>query len=175
MTGKRLGRNEALALVRELGAPPRLVRHVELVGEAGDAILKAVAALDVRVDVARVEAGIVFHDVGKIRHPSELDEPGHAHEETGQRMLLEEGVSPELARSCVSHARWADEGVTLEERLVALADKLWKGKRETALEELVVEAVARRSGGDRWSVFTSLDEAFEKIAAGADDRLARSR
>lgn len=90
-------------------------------------------------------------------------------------MLLEAGVSPKLARSCVSHARWADEGVTLEERLVALADKLWKGKRETALEELVVEEVARRSGGDRWSVFTSLDEAFETIAAGADDRLARSR
>lgn len=75
----------------------------------------------------------------------------------------------------VSHADWAGDGVTLEERLVALADKLWKGKREEALELRVIDDVAARSDATRWEVFAELDMLFEGIAAGAADRLERSR
>jgi hypothetical protein len=63
----------------------------------------------------------------------------------------------------------------LEELLVALADKLWKGARHTELERWVIQGVAAKLGKDFWEVFLDLDTAFEEIAAGGDERLARSR
>ncbi|MEM8642558.1 MAG: hypothetical protein AAGG51_27630 [Cyanobacteria bacterium P01_G01_bin.54] len=63
----------------------------------------------------------------------------------------------------------------MEELLVALADALWKGKRQTELETLVIEQVALRSGGDYWTVFMALDSCFEAIAADGQQRLWRSQ
>ncbi len=64
---------------------------------------------------------------------------------------------------------------TLEELVIALADVLWKGKRNDMLEVRFIDAVAARLGRDRWDVFMPLDGVFEDIAAGGHDRLARSR
>lgn len=167
--------SEAEAVLRLIGAPPRLMRHGELVGEAADAILAVVsrfAAVDERI----VRLGARLHDAGKTLHPRELDEPGRAHEEDGEALLLRHGVEPRVARMCRTHARWRDEPeVALEDLLVALADSLWKGKRSGELERRVIEAVATSAGKGRWDVFTPLDDAFETIAAGGQDRLERSR
>lgn len=168
-------REMARELLEDLGAPPRLLRHVELVGEAGDQLLDRANELGVRLDAELVRAGIVLHDVGKIAVPSELDAAGAEHEPTGERMLLERSVSPELARVCVSHARWASMPVSLEELVIALADKLWKGVRNPALEERVIDGMATALRRDRWDLFVELDSLFEKIAAGGTSRLERSR
>jgi len=61
-----------------------------------------------------------------------------------------------------------------EERTLALADKLWKGKRDTDLELAVIDEAAIRPGVGRWNVSARLDLAFEGIAARADERLRRS-
>lgn len=167
-------RVDALHLVRSLGASPRLIRHVQLVGKAADLLLAAFHREGIPIDPTRVQIGVVLHDVGKIAFPIELDEPGHAHEEAGEAMLLAAGVGPSLARICVAHARWSLPGLAFEELVVALADKLWKGKRETALEELVIDRAALIGQRDRWEVFASLDETFEAIADRASDRLERS-
>lgn len=90
-------------------------------------------------------------------------------------MLLANGVQPNVAKCCVSHAEWATDDVSFEERSVALADKLWTGKRETALELLVIDMAAARLGVGRWGIFERLDTAFEAIAAQGDERIARSR
>ncbi len=84
-------------------------------------------------------------------------------------------MSPEVARICCSHARWRQMDVSLEDLIVALADKLWKGVRTAELEERVVDEIARSLGKDRWSLFVTLDTAFEQIAEGGAERLARSR
>lgn len=76
---------------------------------------------------------------------------------------------------CMTHAQCAATGVTFEELSVALADKLWKGKREPDLELLVIDAAAGMLGVDRWTVFPDLDGAFEEIASGGPDRLECSR
>jgi len=88
--------------------------------------------------------------------------------------MLRHGVQPEVAKCCVSHAAWRNADVTFEERTVALADKLWKGKRETDLELAVIDEAAIRLDVGRWDVFDRLDLAFETIAASADERLRRS-
>lgn len=64
--------------------------------------------------------------------------------------------------------------MSVDELVVALADKLWKGARVPELEELVIAKASAASNQDRWSLFTALDSLFEEVASGADDRLARS-
>src|ERR1700722_1666317 len=143
LNGKRTGRqferrsmlrdkSEAYELLSVLGAPDRLVRHAELVDEAAGRILSEFQRLGVSCDARVVRFGAVLHDAGKIRHSRELSEPGSLHEQAGEALLLAHGVQPEIARCCSSHAAWDLPGVSLEERTVSLADKLWKGKGEAA-------------------------------------------
>ena len=59
--------------------------------------------------------------------------------------------------------------------MVALSDKLWKGKREDDLEELTVRHVQYlRPSEDRWAVFLELDTLFESVADAGARRLMRS-
>lgn len=168
-------RHDALRLLRELGAPDRLIVHVQLVGEAADLLIQAYKDLGIHFDEQLIELGVAVHDAGKILHPEELDGPGARHEPAGEALMLAHGVHPRVARCCVSHAAWQAADVCFEERSVALADKLWKGKREPALELRIVDDVALRKGVDRWDVFEELDSVFDDVAAGAELRLERSR
>ena len=171
---KPADRHEALALLREVGAPPRLIRHAELVGEAADLLLTGLKHFRVQIDEDYVRVGVALHDVGKALHPSELSGPGSNHEPDGERLLLSHGVTPDVARVCRSHAQWDTAAETIEELLIALSDKLWKGVRVARLEELVIDRLAQSLQKDRWDCFTELDLLFEDIAATADSRLARS-
>jgi hypothetical protein len=168
-------RDDAYSLLRDLGAPNRLLVHVKLVGEAADLIIKAYEDLGLTFDAQLIELGVAVHDAGKIMHPDELDGPGSNHEPVGQSLMLANGVQPEVAKCCVSHASWQKDDVSLEERSVALADKLWKGKRVEQLELMVVDEVASRLNVDRWDIFFRIDATFEEIAAGGFERLQRSK
>lgn len=165
-----------LELLRELGAPPWLVRHHELVLEAATRLCDLVAArFELRFDRAQVLMGAAIHDAGKLVHPEEMSAPGHHHEHAGERLLLARGVDPRIARCCVTHAAWDADGIALEDLLVALADTLWKGKRDAALERVVLAALARASEREAWDVFDALDTICDDIAADGRARLARSR
>ena len=167
-------RNDAYRLLRELGAPGRLLLHVQLVGVAADRLVREYVALGVEFDARMIELGVALHDAGKIDHPGELDGPGSLHEPAGKALMLAHGVPAELAEYCVSHAAWHERGVSFEELSVALADKLWKGKRLALLEFRVIDEIAARLSVTRWDVFLRLDTVFEEVAAGADERLQRS-
>lgn len=167
-------RTEAFVLLRALGAPDRLVRHVELVGEAADSLLVAFARQGVKLDERFVRVGVVLHDVGKIVYQDELSKPGAEHESAGERLLLERGVPAQIARVCRSHAQWATMDSSLEELIIALADKLWKGVRVSALEERIIERAAISLNRDKWDLFIALDAAFDEIAGDGDARLSRS-
>lgn len=161
-------------LLVSLGAPPRLLRHIELVHEAAELLLLKLAALHVPIRADFVRVGVALHDSGKVLHPAELNSPGARHEPDGEALLLRSGVSPELARVCMSHARWETMDVSLEELVIALADKLWKGVRSPRLEERCIDAVAAALGKARWDVFIELDGSFEDIAGDGQARLDRS-
>jgi putative nucleotidyltransferase with HDIG domain len=170
-------RNEAYELLKQLGAPDRLIRHAQLVAEAADRLMSELQALGVPFDSRIVELGAVLHDAGKTLHSKEFSESGAAHQHAGQALLLAHGIEPEVARCCASHGHgaWSLPAVSFEELVVALADKLWKGKREAALELLVLDEVAARLGVSRWDVFERLDTSFEEIAAGGAERVQKSR
>ncbi len=164
---------ELTKILEMIGAPQRLRVHGALVCEAADALLAQMRAMNVSVDEHWVRGGAWLHDAGKAVHRAELDAPGHFHEKAGEALLVAHGVDARIARCCVSHAAWSAE-LPLEELLVALADKLWKGVRQQDLETIVVDAIAAAVKRDRWDVFVEVDACFEKIADDGPERLQRS-
>src|SRR5262249_56874029 len=63
-------------LLVRLGAPPRLITHARLVGEAAELLLTQLDVLGVAVDADFVRCGVILHDAGKILHPNELSHGG---------------------------------------------------------------------------------------------------
>ncbi|WP_051187933.1 HD domain-containing protein [Nocardia tenerifensis] len=159
-------------LLMDLDAPPRLGAHLRAVHgvarELADWVRRSYGGAEFDPDA--VLFGAATHDIGKVLHPEELSGPGSAHELAGYQLLLEHGVTAELARFARTHATWT-EAVGLEDLLVSLADKIWKGKRVPDLEHLVVRQLAAVGGEQPWQVFLALDDEFGRLAAGADRRL----
>ena len=166
---------DALDLLKSLGAPQKLIKHLELVGEAAEDLIKVIQSLEVPFNDKFVRLGVAVHDAGKILHPNELNNRGSAHEPDGERLLLNNGVQSDIARCCRSHAQYEEMDVSFEELLVALSDKLWKGKRVSNLELRVIDQIAALLEKNRWDVFEFLDSSFETIASYGDERLSRSR
>jgi hypothetical protein len=165
----------ALDFLRSLGAPPRLIRHSEIVAEVAVQISSGLTRLDVKHDEAFIAVAAALHDAGKIVHREELTGPGRLHESAGEKYLLSHDISPRLARVCRTHGSWNGAHVTLEEHLIALADHIWKGTRGEQIEKLIVEDVAARLCVDGWEALLMLDPELEKIAAAGSERLARAR
>ncbi|WP_394617539.1 HD domain-containing protein [Lentzea sp. JNUCC 0626] len=163
----------AETLLTDLNAPRRLTAHLRAVHDVAAQLLTWVAQTHpgVTVDHESVLYGAATHDVGKVLHPNELSGPGHDHEPAGHALLRSRGVEERLARFAATHASWTAEGITLEELLVSLADKVWKAKRVPDLEQLVTDHLARVSGQEPWEVFMALDDELNRIAEGADARL----
>lgn len=167
---------DAIRWLASRGAHPWLVRHHELVVEAAESLLDGLGhTLGVAVDADHVLLGAALHDAGKIDHPDEMRAPGHAHERAGEQLLLGAGFAPHVARACVTHAAWSEPRAALEDRLVALADKLWKGKRDADLEGAIVEELADRVQRASWEVFDPFDALCESVADAGPDRLRRSQ
>ncbi|GAA2683735.1 MULTISPECIES: HD domain-containing protein [Actinosynnema] len=163
-----------VALLVDLAAPPRLAAHLRAVHDVACELTAWVRLRypQAAFDGAAVEFGAAVHDVGKVVHPAELSGPGSEHEPAGRELLLARGVEPALARFAGTHASWAADGIGLEDLLVSLADKVWKGQRVADLERLVVDRLAAAGGQEPWEAFLALDDALDRIAADADGRLA---
>jgi hypothetical protein len=165
---------QAERLLRVLSVPPRLAAHLRAVHAAAceltDWFDEHHAGFSYDRDA--VLFGAAIHDIGKAAHPKELSGPGSAHEQAGYRLLLTHGVDDRLARFARTHASWDQPGIEIEDLLVSLADKVWKAKRVTELEDLVVGRLATATSRELWDVFSGFDQALERIAQGADDRLA---
>lgn len=165
---------DAFKLLHQLQAPQHLITHVTLVSEAAVDLLQYLETLKLPVDKNFVLIGVALHDIGKIQFQEEMYAAGSRHEQAGQQKLLALGVNPAIARCCVSHGQWESMPCSLEELLIALSDKLWKGKRVQALEDMVIQRIVDILQKDFWDIFPDLDACFEQIAAQGDQRLARS-
>lgn len=160
----------------ELNAPSRLIRHVQLVLEVSEVLIKKLVNIKLSISADLIRVGAIIHDVGKILHPDELNKAGSQHLHAGQQMLLEQQVPEHIARFCVSHKKWDEiEDCTIEELIVALADKLWKGSRHRKLEERVTKYIATSLSKDYWQIYMDLDAVFEDLANGSEKRLLRSQ
>ncbi|WP_346048527.1 HD domain-containing protein [Actinomadura chokoriensis] len=163
-----------MRLLTGLHAPPRLIAHLRMVHDvAADLVAWAGERYpSLAVDAEAVLFGAATHDIGKALHPAELSGPGSEHERAGYALLRERGVEERLARFARTHASWEEPDIGLDDLLVSLADKVWKAKRVTGLEQRVVDVLAAASGAEKWQVFMDLDDVCGRLAAGADERLA---
>ena len=92
-----------------------------------------------------------------------------------KKLLIENGISPKIARVCRSHGQWKSMPCSFEELLIAIADKLWKGKRVNELEKKVIEEIVKLTKEDPWKIYVEMDSCFEKIASFGEERLLRSQ
>lgn len=165
---------EAYQFLQKLGATPKLLRHVKLVGEVAELLISKLYELHIQFDEDFLRLGVAFHDAGKILHPKELIAKGNSHEADGETLLITHGVEPKLARCCRSHGQWETMACSFEEICVALADTLWKGKRNPQLENLLIQLLVARCHQEYWQLFIEMDSCFEAIASEGDARLRRS-
>ncbi len=166
---------DAILFLKSINAPSRLVLHHLLVVEAAQELVKGLQnKFKFNFDPDLVLVGAAIHDCGKIVHPHEMTNPGNQHEISGEQLLLSHEVSPEIARFCRTHASWYENDTVLEDWLVALADKLWKGCREKDLESKIISYIAQQTKFPEWEVFVEADLLFEEIAAKGSIRLQRS-
>ena len=159
-------------LCRRYGAGPRLVAHLTLVHDVAHRLVKQIMdrwrpGLDVRL----VLFGAATHDLGKAVHVAELSGDGAQHEATGLELMLRAGVPEREARFAVTHASWESDDVTLEDLLVTLADKVWKGRRIENLELGVARAIASSCGVELWAVYQGLAEILDELSSRAEERL----
>lgn len=162
-------------ICRELNAPPRLIAHLTLVHDVTVKLIEKIKREfpDIDIDEQSIKFGAATHDIGKAIYKNELAASGSQHEIIGADLLKRFGVSDELARFTATHNSWkTDPSLKLEDFIVALADKCWKGKRETDLEMLICERLAFEVKEEVWNVFITLDEIVQTITIDADMRLA---
>ena len=160
--------------LRGLDASPRLLAHLVLVHDVAARLLEALAETwpHLPVDAGAVLLGAATHDIGKVRVPEELTGPGTAHAVLGQQLLEEHGFPTELARYARTHETWIEEpDVTPEDLLVALADYLWRGKRDAALEGAITSWIADAVSAAPWVVFLDVDDIATDLAQDAPRRL----
>ncbi|WP_042366684.1 HD domain-containing protein [Streptacidiphilus neutrinimicus] len=161
-------------LLDRLAAPLRLVAHLRLVHDVAAQLVAWVErhCPALVLDREAVLFGVATHDIGKTLHPEELTGPGSCHEERGRELLRAHGVPDALARFAGTHAVWGSVPVGVEDLLVSLADKVWKGKRVPDLEDCVVAELRAASGRAAWEEFLLLDAFLAQVADGAEARLA---
>lgn len=159
----------AVELLEALGSPPRLAAHLRAVHDVAHRLTAGLAAEGLEFDRDAVLFGAATHDIGKVRHPGELEHAGSEHEQAGYELLLSFGVPHERARFAGSHGTsWHHPDAPTEDLLVSLADKIWKGARVTALEQSVLQ----RLDGEEWDAFLRLDNILGPLAGDADRLLA---
>lgn len=157
-----------------VSAPPLLIGHLTLVHDvARQLVVQLTEALpDLQLDTALTCYGAAVHDIGKVRVPEELYGPGKRHEHFGYDLLRGLSLSHEEARFCLTHGNWdSDESLPIEDLLVALADDVWCGRRDSKLEL----RIAMQLPGEDWASSILLDEIIEPVAARGEERLAWQR
>ena len=166
---------ETVNLLRQVAAPPRLVAHLILVHDVAAILVERVTAAFSEVTFSREEVlfGASIHDFGKVIERSELNRSGTQHEQRGIELLRSMGISDERGRFAYTHGNWDEvPTVNLEDLLVALADKCWKGQRVDKLESRIAALLSAASSKPEWACYGELDEILQGLTKDADARLA---
>lgn len=160
-------------LLEELDSPERLNRHLQIVHSIANKLLSLLKQEwpKITFNTELILFGAATHDIGKIEVRNELFEIGKKHELIGEKILINLGFSKEKSRFAFTHGNWKEDNLKLEDLLVSLSDKIWKGKRVHELEEKIGHVIANKLEIDYWIVYEKLDKILEQVSSGADERI----
>ncbi len=164
---------DILNLLEKNNAPVLLTRHLTLVYNTGIELTERLMLTWPSLLLNRTEIlfGAATHDIGKSIVVNELHEKGNKHELIGYQLLIDNDINENLARFAKTHASWNDGKLKIEDLIVSVADKIWKGKRVNELEERLSKEISEILNADYWDVYMKLDVILSEIAIGADERL----
>lgn len=165
---------QVVDLLRSQDASPRLLAHLLMVHDVAARLTDEMHRVWPRLqfDADAVQIGAATHDIGKVLYPEEVIGPGDEHAAAGERILLQQGFSPAHARFARTHVTWPhDAAPPLEDLLVALADELWRGERDEALEAILTERIATAVQDTQWAVFMDLDDIATELAHAGPTRV----
>ena len=135
-------RDYAIDLLRSLKIQHSVRRHSEKVADKAVEISEKITKI--KVDRNLIEIGGLLHDIGRAKTH------GFKHALIGGKILRERGVPEELAKICETHILGGLDiedarrfglpekdylPVTIEEKIICLADKLMAGTKEVTIEE----------------------------------------
>ena len=135
-------REFAIDLLKELKIPLSVRRHSEKVADKAMEIANKITK--VKVDKNLIEIGALLHDIGRTKTH------GFSHALIGGKILRERGFSDKLAKICETHILGGLDiedakrlglpeknylPVSLEEKIICLADKHLAGTREVTIKE----------------------------------------
>lgn len=144
-------REFVLELLKKLGVPYSVRRHSLQVAETAIDIANKIKRA--KVDKQLVEIGALLHDVGR------ASTHGFGHAFIGGKILRERGFPEELARICERHILGGLDKedaksvglpeknfypVTLEEKIICLADKLTVRSRQVSVNESITKSINKR-------------------------------
>ncbi len=135
-------RDFALELLKILKVPLSVRRHSEKVADKAIEIARKIRK--VQVDMNLIEIGALLHDIGRTKTH------GFKHALIGGKILKQRGFSNKLARICETHILGGLDKedakkvglpeknylpLTLEEKIICLADKHMAGTREVSIQD----------------------------------------
>ena len=135
-------RDWAINLLRMLKIQPSVRRHSEKVADKALEIANKITKVE--VDKNLIEIGALLHDIGRTKTH------GFKHALIGGKILREKGFSDKLAKICETHILGGLDvedakrfglpekdflPVSLEEKIICLADKHMAGTREVTIKE----------------------------------------
>jgi len=162
-----------LQILEKLNASSRLIKHLRIVHSVAFELIQRLKEEfpSVLIDEHLVLFGAATHDIGKVEVREELFKAGKKHESIGVKILLNLGFSEKEARFAKTHGNWYNENLALEDLLISLADKIWKGKRINELEEIICQKLSESIGINYWDIYPKLDSILDKLSINADKRI----
>ncbi len=171
MRKKALSTEEALEVLRRAGCSEEVIKHCRAVARVAARIAEEFSR-HLQVDVEKVKVGAILHDIGRARTH------GISHGVEGGRILREMGLDEYagFAENHIGGGLPASEArslglparnffpQTLEEKIVAYADKLVEGDREVPFEKTLAN-FRRKLGEDHPAIgrLIALREQIERL------------
>ncbi len=139
-------RKEALGFLVEAGCSPEVAKHAKAVAGLAVEIAEACRKKGLKVDIPLVEAGALLHDIGRskthgVNHVIEGVEIAKVFGFPEPIVfIIERHVGGGISKDEAERLGWPVKDyipLTLEEKIVAYADKLIEGSRRVPIEKVI--------------------------------------
>jgi uncharacterized protein len=169
--------DKAIRLLEKSSCPPNVIQHCKTVAKFAVKMARILQEKGFRVDIELVETGALLHDIGR----SKTHTVDHAI--VGAKIAESAGMPEAVSKIIERHVGGGipqDEAVklgwpeknylpeTLEERIVAYADKLVEGNKKVPINKTIAQ-FSRKLGKDHPSIsrLKALDEEFQLLLGGS--------